>query len=74
MILPGVPLCNPLRNIWEQTSYFIEPLFLLIVHCHGCYTEHAIRNIFERISITHPNSEGHPVDVILIVYVTTDHL
>ena len=74
MILPGILPCEPLRNTWEHISYFIQPLFSLIILCHGCYGAHTITNAFEKISVTQLSSERHTIDVILVVHLTTDHL
>ena len=51
MLLPGIPPYDQLRNILEQISYFIKPLFLLVALCHGCYGAHTMTNNFEKITI-----------------------
>ena len=63
-----------LRNIWEYISYFIQPFLLLIVLYYSCYGTHPVTNAFEKIPVTWPISEGHPIDITLVVHLTTDHL
>ena len=68
------PTKQPPSYVREGISNFIQPSSSLIVLCHNCNGTHLMPNVFEFISQTHPYSEGGLFDIILVVYLTTNHL
>ena len=71
------PTMPPIKNVREQISNFIKPLFLLIILLmilDMVATEHISANTFKIISKTYPSCEGGLIVIIFVVHLTTIHL
>ena len=69
-VLPG----NPSSFVKKEVSNFIQPCFLLIVLCYGCYGTYLIANIFEFIYEIHLYDEGGLIDLIFVVHMANNYL